>query len=238
MTPFELVTKERPAFEDLPVWGSIVWVHDASGGKLDPRAKDGRWVGFDFSSKGHRIYWPSKRSVSVERTVVFTHVEDRGSELGEEGDADEDTNHDALNTGAEVAEENQDQEAEEDDEGDEEAIAEELTRGDTETPEPMPAPNLPVPNTPIPPVTPMQPVRRSSRTRLPSQYVRDIQSGKFSADGKTKSLPRGIQNPENADLPQLDEEVGGVAMAAVMSDAEALEPRNLKEAMNSPDWPR
>jgi hypothetical protein len=234
------------------VWGSIVWVHDASGGKLDPRAKDGRWVGFDFSSKGHRIYWPSKRSVSVECSVVFTRhagilanddlvagdVEDRGSELGEEDDADEDTNHDALNTGAEVAEEDQDQEAEEDDEQDEEAIAEELTRGDTETPEPMPAPNLPVPNAPVPPAAPMQPVRRSSRARLPSQYVRDIQSGKFSADGKTKSLPRGIRNPDNADLPQLDEEVGGVAMAAVMSDAEALEPRNLKEAMNSPDWSR
>jgi len=42
-----------------------------SGSQLDGRAKKGWWIGFDQESKGHRIYWPEKRSVTVERSVTF-----------------------------------------------------------------------------------------------------------------------------------------------------------------------
>jgi len=31
----------------------------------------GRFVGYDSESKGYRIYWPEKRSISVERNVTF-----------------------------------------------------------------------------------------------------------------------------------------------------------------------
>jgi hypothetical protein len=48
-----------------------VWVHDASGSKLDGRSRVGHWVGFDEVSNGHRIYWPDKQSVSIERSIKF-----------------------------------------------------------------------------------------------------------------------------------------------------------------------
>jgi hypothetical protein len=71
-TPYELVTGKKPNLSQLHEWGCSVWVHDITGSKLDGRAKEGRWVGFDEQSKGSRVYWPEKRTVTVERSVVFT----------------------------------------------------------------------------------------------------------------------------------------------------------------------
>ena len=65
---------EKPDLSNLPEWGSRVSVHDPNGTKLDGRAKEGRWVGFDPNSKGHRIYWPEKRTVTVERNLTFIPV--------------------------------------------------------------------------------------------------------------------------------------------------------------------
>jgi hypothetical protein len=70
-TPFELLTGAKPDMSNMHVWGSRVWVHDTNGTKLDGRVKEGRWVGFDEESKGHRIYWVEKRSVTVERSVKW-----------------------------------------------------------------------------------------------------------------------------------------------------------------------
>ena len=44
---------------------------DLNAGKLDPRARVCHFVGYDSESKGYRIYWPQKKSISVERDVVF-----------------------------------------------------------------------------------------------------------------------------------------------------------------------
>ncbi|KAJ3739968.1 hypothetical protein DFH05DRAFT_1406248, partial [Lentinula detonsa] len=52
-------------------------VHDISGSKLDGRATEGRWVGFDEESCAHRVYWPEKRTVSVERSVSFKFETDK-----------------------------------------------------------------------------------------------------------------------------------------------------------------
>ena len=52
-------------------WGYKVWVHTTEGTKLDGRSKIGKWVGFDEMSNGHRIYWPDKCSITVERSVKF-----------------------------------------------------------------------------------------------------------------------------------------------------------------------
>ena len=53
---------------------------DLKAGKLDARAKVGRFVGYDSESKGFRIYWPEKRSVSVERNVVFNQNDVRNDD--------------------------------------------------------------------------------------------------------------------------------------------------------------
>ena len=55
----------------LQEFGAKVWVHDANGSKLDGRSTIGCWVSFDEESSGHRIYWPERRSVSIERSVKF-----------------------------------------------------------------------------------------------------------------------------------------------------------------------
>jgi hypothetical protein len=52
-------------------WGAIVWIKRLDAGKLDPRAEEARFVGYDDESKGFRIYWPKKRKVSVERDMYF-----------------------------------------------------------------------------------------------------------------------------------------------------------------------
>ena len=44
---------------------------DLKAGKLDAQAKVGRFVGYDTESKGYHVYWPGKRSVTVEQNVIF-----------------------------------------------------------------------------------------------------------------------------------------------------------------------
>ncbi len=52
MTPYEALTGRKPDLSNLHPWGTRVWVHTTGGSKLDGRAKEGRWVGFDEESKG------------------------------------------------------------------------------------------------------------------------------------------------------------------------------------------
>ena len=38
---------------------------------MDPRAKEGKFVGYNDKSKGYRVYWPGKNRVSVKRNIYF-----------------------------------------------------------------------------------------------------------------------------------------------------------------------
>ena len=71
-TPYERLYHSKPNLGGVPEWGQRVWVHVTSGSKLDWRAQEGRWVGYDSeSTHAHRIYWPGKNRVSVERNIKF-----------------------------------------------------------------------------------------------------------------------------------------------------------------------
>ena len=70
-TPYEMKNKKKPHLAGIQEFGVAAYVKDLKAGKLDARAKAGRFVGYDSESKGCRIYWPGKRSVTVERNVVF-----------------------------------------------------------------------------------------------------------------------------------------------------------------------
>ena len=48
-------------------------IHTLGGSKLDERAKIGRWISFNEISNGHRIYWPNKCSVSVEWSIQIVN---------------------------------------------------------------------------------------------------------------------------------------------------------------------
>ena len=166
ITPYELLTGDMPELEDVPEWGAVVWVHNIAGGKLGDRAKEGWWIGYDHESKGHRIYWPEWRMITVERSVVFSKkglpiIEDLpGVDVfqGESDDEDEEYTHKEEDVAPELIEE----------------------------------PVVEVPKEPTNPTLPE--LRRSERNKQPSRYVRDIQSGKFST-GMKETLPKGLQVP-------------------------------------------
>jgi len=71
-TPYERLYKTKPDLSGVPEWGQKVWVHSPGGSKLDARAIEGRWVGFDRdSTHAHRVYWPGQQRVTVERDLKF-----------------------------------------------------------------------------------------------------------------------------------------------------------------------
>jgi len=74
-TPYEMLYQRKPNLENVPVWGCRVKVHDMLGMKLDMRAHDGHWVGFDPESDGHRIYFPDRGIIGIERGVAFEQQE-------------------------------------------------------------------------------------------------------------------------------------------------------------------
>ena len=70
-TLYEMQHKKKPHLAGIQEFGVAAYVKDLKAGKLDARAKVGQFVGYDLESKGYRIYWPQKRSITVERNVVF-----------------------------------------------------------------------------------------------------------------------------------------------------------------------
>ena len=73
VTPYECLHKSKPNLAGVLEWGQHMWVHNNSGSKLDAQAMVAHWVGYNAdSTHAHRIYWPQKRSVSVECNVKLT----------------------------------------------------------------------------------------------------------------------------------------------------------------------
>jgi hypothetical protein len=219
-TPHEAVTGVKPNLAGLHVWGCHVWVHDATGSKLDSRAKEGQWMGYDEQSKGHRVYWPGRRTVTVERNVTFlptvvsipgyTETSPIEGENGSNGNR------------------------------------EPLTEIESSEPQESTQESTQIPTMPIQPAK--ETSSRPTRTRKPTQYVKDILAGKGTTQGKrgNAQLPTGLQAPKTpqvtvTEVDDDDDEARGVieqATAAVMADTEGLEPRTLDEAKQRPDWPQ
>jgi hypothetical protein len=70
-TPYEMKNKRKPNLAGIQEFRVAAYVKDLKAGKLDAWAKKGRFFGYDSESKGYRIYWPEKRSVTVEWNVIF-----------------------------------------------------------------------------------------------------------------------------------------------------------------------
>jgi hypothetical protein len=52
-------------------FGTPVYVHITTGGKLEAKVEEATFVGVDQESKGYRIWWAGKRKVSIEWNVIF-----------------------------------------------------------------------------------------------------------------------------------------------------------------------
>lgn len=161
-TPHELATGVKPNLAGLPRFGATVWVRIDAPSKLDAKAKRGRWVGLDPQSKGHRIYWPDKRTVGVERDVRFEPTpSDRGVNVLLEGEDLHIEQHPSPAPNERHPPEN----------------------GTTST---APIPTQAVEDIPdrdrdVPPHVETE--RRTQRVRKPSQWVRDLQSGAGTTGG-------------------------------------------------------
>jgi transposase InsO family protein len=71
-SPYEVMTGEKPDLSRARKFGSRVWVRVRGGSKLDERGVEAKWVGPSVETPdGHKIYWPSKGTVTVERDVRF-----------------------------------------------------------------------------------------------------------------------------------------------------------------------
>ena len=71
----ELATGQKPNFSGVYLWGCKAWVKILDVGKLEPRAKECRCVGFNRKSKGFRVYWPGKKCLSIKRDIYFNKRE-------------------------------------------------------------------------------------------------------------------------------------------------------------------
>ena len=223
ITPYECVYGEALVLMELPIWGSLMWILDTSNGKLAARVWEGRWVGFALESNGHRVYCPERKTITVERNVVFSreHLpvvleEDmfetvivnkaRGSEKATEDPINKPNKHHAEN--------------------EDEQETSEVAEGLTDVLDEPPTPAEPVQQPPALIPNPTLPVLHcSTRTCNPSRYTRDLTSGEFTTGSHSGSVPRGLQVPKNMEIrPEMEEGVGGTAMAVEMGMGSGLEP--------------
>ena len=60
-----------PDLSNLPEWETKTFVLKEDSNKLEPKTEEGRWMGYSNESKGHRIYWPGKHCITIERNVML-----------------------------------------------------------------------------------------------------------------------------------------------------------------------
>ena len=67
--------EEKPNLAGLLEWGSWIWVKKLDVQKLEHQALEAVFMGYDDELKGYRVYWSSKRHVSIETDVYFNKNE-------------------------------------------------------------------------------------------------------------------------------------------------------------------
>ena len=74
-TPYEKRYGTPPDMSTIRPWGAICYVQKVSADKLASRAEECCYLGPDPTSNGVRVYWPKRKTISVERNVVFSQRE-------------------------------------------------------------------------------------------------------------------------------------------------------------------
>ena len=228
MTPYKAVYGKKLDLRGVWEWGSRCWIMKRSS-KISDRAEEGRWIGFDEMSKGHRIYWPTKQSVSVEWDVKFTPAPDPPLLEGEarevnfdfgecECECDEAADKPARSTKSvnNLAIEQSGPEA--------------VTTSDYDHQTRPTTDNPPTQSQPIQPPTlnPHQTEDPPPTSALPKR------PGYLSYHDQANIIPSRLQSQK----PPQDQDIQGEqehTMAAAISYHEGMEPSSLKEAMERPD---
>ena len=213
-----MLYSKKPNLSQLKEWGSKVWVHTSEGTKLDGRSKEGKWIGYesyDEVSNGHRIYWPDKRSVTIERSIKFDNgdvivppILTTGLIQGEKGQKEEEMNQRHVKKSAK-------------EQGRTKSPLETLKLITKESNNNQGNEDL------YDQVTNELIASQSQRVRFPTRYVRELVDGTGTADNRVSQpdIPPGLQIPIIA--PQIggedESEFNGqieTAMATVTSEVE------------------
>ena len=72
LSPFEKRFGQLADLSNLHPWGAHVYITQESTGKLDARAVEGRWLGFDSGSNGQWVYITANKKVMLERNIKFS----------------------------------------------------------------------------------------------------------------------------------------------------------------------
>lgn len=72
-TPYELWKGNKPNINHLRIFGSKVYClnRNPSRGKLEPRSREGRFIGYSDKCKGYRIWLSDEKKVEISRDVKF-----------------------------------------------------------------------------------------------------------------------------------------------------------------------
>ena len=233
VTPLERLMGQKPNLAGMLEWGQQVWVHTDSGTKLDRHSVPAHWIGYDADSTyAHHIYWPETQKVSVERNIKFSDnsVTVRVIPLTP-GKTPAPRPRIPLTpppaTIKDVPDEDDQPRFEYDDDGESKIEVE----GELESATPT------LVQTPARRVTPQptnQPTWQSSRIRKPSVKMRQIQAGEGSPDGG----PGNFTSEQLTSIASRKEEVHAYHASLDYAGHNPLgDPRTVKEAMASPNWP-
>ena len=234
MTPYEALYEKKPSLKGAREWGSLCWVTKKTS-KIRERAEEGRWIGFNDSSKGHRIYWPTRRSISVEYDVNFAHAPDLPLLEGEIGNTDFDfDDFDEPQDPSKVTVKNVEIHHEAVDQSDQEAVKtsnveehQSQISNDAPTEQSKPL-EEPVPNSELienPPAV-KAPARRPWYQAYHDQS--NIIESRLRSRDKT-STPSKDQEPQGESGQE------ELAMVAAISFHEGMEPRTIQEVYGRPD---
>lgn len=111
-TPFEALTGLKPNLSKMHVFGTTCLAYVQNPKKLEPRSKEGVFVGYDKRSPAYLIYYPESRRVERVRCVKFFDAENEVSLIEEEvapvprvlpADAEENSNTTETNCQVEEA---------------------------------------------------------------------------------------------------------------------------------------
>ncbi|KAF8221231.1 hypothetical protein L208DRAFT_1329313 [Tricholoma matsutake] len=177
-------------------------------GKIGTRAIEGHWVGYDDTSAAHRIYWPDKKSVGVERNVRFS------------------VTYKATPHDKEVRLKGGDVE-----------LDEPTAPEDTLTP-PIPTPASKPERCLSHTQKPLQYIRDIQSGKCSAKDLNNQPLMPHGIQIPEVTIEEVTEGKNVNDQGELMEEILGIVMTAKMAKAHGMEPRNLVEAKRSPDWPR
>ena len=79
-TPYECLTGTKPNLSNMHVFGSLCHAYVQNKTKLDARAKEGIFIGYDRSSPAFLVYYPDQNTIKKARCVKFSERFDHKEE--------------------------------------------------------------------------------------------------------------------------------------------------------------